>query len=609
MDEHTPSDSSGETLAGQPELALKILVGDRKDDVVPVHGELLIGRSPECNLRVGDPRVSRRHVLLMNPEGQLHLRDLDSQNGTWVNSTRVDHIKLRNGDHIRIGSVRFQVVPAQRRRSALELVDGGTGSMRVSRFDPRTISRGTSLPIEPSSLNSDDEAQRQRREEVLARLRNYAAVVDLSQRIQSEPDVQTMLRDVLGELVTMLQADRGIVALVEDAPDALRPEVVVYRDGSTPEGIISLSRTITRQVMEARCGVITHVSTDLPTSVSLLASSMRTLLAVPLQAGARALGMIEISSLSPDGRFTEMDLELVQVVASTLGPELHQRELAAEQERTIARLKEAQRQLAKLDELKRRARRADGLTRQVKKTAHEMNNQLLTLNSIGLLKEFSTASGEATAYVEQLEVSAKRLAELLGQLVDEVDNTARQHRRRPGSLAEVARSAERSMRFVPALKNHRLDLVIVDDPFVVLDQGAIRDVVINLLRNAGQAIDHDQGHIVLRVEKCDGYGTLQVVDNGPGIPADLLEHIFEEHVTTKEDGMGVGLAIARATVERHGGELTVHTKVGSGTTFTVQLPLALTAPPSRSGGPIELSETSEFDDDDPTGCHPIPGLD
>ena len=138
------------------------------------------------------------------------------------------------------------------------LVDGGTGDMRVSRFDPRTISRGTSLP------GADDlpgAPSQQRLEESLARLRNYAGVVELSNRIRGQSDVNTMLHEVLGELLVYLKADRGIVALVEDAPDELRPEVVGTGTAGA-QGVISLSWTIAKKVMEGRVGVITDVALD-----------------------------------------------------------------------------------------------------------------------------------------------------------------------------------------------------------------------------------------------------------------------------------------------------------------------------------------------------------
>jgi two-component system NtrC family sensor kinase len=75
---------------------------------------------------------------------------------------------------------------------------------------------------------------------------------------------------------------------------------------------------------------------------------------------------------------------------------------------------------------------------------------------------------------------------------------------------------------------------------------------------------------------------LEVRDDGPGIPADILPHIFDPFMTTKENGHGVGLglAISHSIVERHHGHINVQTEAGRGTTFTVTLPIAgADAPP------------------------------
>jgi signal transduction histidine kinase len=70
---------------------------------------------------------------------------------------------------------------------------------------------------------------------------------------------------------------------------------------------------------------------------------------------------------------------------------------------------------------------------------------------------------------------------------------------------------------------------------------------------------------------------IEIADNGPGIPADLLDRIYEPFFTTKEVGKGTGqgLALARATIERHSGTLDCTSDAGEGTTFTIRLPLEL----------------------------------
>lgn len=62
-------------------------------------------------------------------------------------------------------------------------------------------------------------------------------------------------------------------------------------------------------------------------------------------------------------------------------------------------------------------------------------------------------------------------------------------------------------------------------------------------------------------------------DTGPGIAADMLPHIFEPFITTKEYGLGLGLSICYDIIEKHGGQITLDSQLGQGTSFTVWLPV------------------------------------
>jgi two-component system, NtrC family, sensor kinase len=105
-------------------------------------------------------------------------------------------------------------------------------------------------------------------------------------------------------------------------------------------------------------------------------------------------------------------------------------------------------------------------------------------------------------------------------------------------------------------------------------------VVMNLLVNAAQAFspDADARRISISLSSEHGWAQLSVEDNGRGIPEDTLPRIFEPFFTTKIDsgGTGLGLAIVRDVVHRHGGEISVKSRLGQGTTFRVTLPLEAT---------------------------------
>ena len=94
----------------------------------------------------------------------------------------------------------------------------------------------------------------------------------------------------------------------------------------------------------------------------------------------------------------------------------------------------------------------------------------------------------------------------------------------------------------------------------------------NLLLNAMQATD-GAGTIRVEISLLDGDAAITVVDTGRGIAPEHLSNIFRPFYTTKGNGTGLGLSVARRTVEDHHGRIEVSSELGSGTTFSVVLPL------------------------------------
>jgi nitrogen fixation/metabolism regulation signal transduction histidine kinase len=119
---------------------------------------------------------------------------------------------------------------------------------------------------------------------------------------------------------------------------------------------------------------------------------------------------------------------------------------------------------------------------------------------------------------------------------------------------------------------------------VMMDRQMLRRVVINLLRNAAQALaQHPRpgAKIVLRLERKHRTYELAVEDNGPGIPKDLRESVFDPYVTTKTYGTGLGLAIAKKIVIEHGGTIAAGESDLGGARLCVRLPLAEKGPGPR----------------------------
>jgi len=109
---------------------------------------------------------------------------------------------------------------------------------------------------------------------------------------------------------------------------------------------------------------------------------------------------------------------------------------------------------------------------------------------------------------------------------------------------------------------------------VAVDRVQIQQVLINLMRNAIEAMrDSPQKQLVVRTRQISPeWLQIEVEDTGPGISDEVAPQLFQPFVTTKPNGMGIGLSISRRIIESHGGELTVKRNAAGGATFTFSLP-------------------------------------
>jgi signal transduction histidine kinase len=124
--------------------------------------------------------------------------------------------------------------------------------------------------------------------------------------------------------------------------------------------------------------------------------------------------------------------------------------------------------------------------------------------------------------------------------------------------------------------------------------GQLNQVWMNLLSNAAQAV-RGPGEVVISTRIDRDWVSVAISDTGSGIPEEQLSRIFDPFFTTKPvgEGTGLGLSISYGIIERHGGAIAVKSEVGSGTTFTVTIPICAAARTSAKAEPNLLEETSD----------------
>ncbi|MBI2526222.1 MAG: hypothetical protein HYV93_09595 [Candidatus Rokubacteria bacterium] len=109
-------------------------------------------------------------------------------------------------------------------------------------------------------------------------------------------------------------------------------------------------------------------------------------------------------------------------------------------------------------------------------------------------------------------------------------------------------------------------------PPMAIDRSLLRQAVLNLVKNGLEALSQG-GMLTVTTRRLDDTVEILVSDTGPGIPPDIGRRLFEQFFTTKPQGTGLGLSISRQIVEEHGGRMTWDSRPGSGTTFTISLPI------------------------------------
>jgi signal transduction histidine kinase len=113
-------------------------------------------------------------------------------------------------------------------------------------------------------------------------------------------------------------------------------------------------------------------------------------------------------------------------------------------------------------------------------------------------------------------------------------------------------------------------------PVIRLDANLLKQILLNIIMNALQAMEDDGGKLLVETAAAGNEKVSFIItDNGPGIPVEAIDRIFDRYFTTKKpgEGTGLGLFVTKSLVETMGGEITVTSRSGGGTTFTVTLPL------------------------------------
>lgn len=207
--------------------------------------------------------------------------------------------------------------------------------------------------------------------------------------------------------------------------------------------------------------------------------------------------------------------------------------------------------------------------------AHEINNPLTAIiaNAQILRHEIPEEDSELLDSVKLIEMAGRRASQVVRNLL----GIARKEKYEfePIDLNETVQSALALVQHELVGRSIKVNLDLAADmPRVLVSYDQLQGVWINLVLNAIDAIDKEEGQINIVTRYADDVFQVIITDNGKGIPPDYLPRLFEPFFTTKSPGRGtgLGLSVCQRVIRQHGGNISVDSQYGKWTRFTVSLP-------------------------------------
>jgi two-component system sensor kinase FixL len=243
-------------------------------------------------------------------------------------------------------------------------------------------------------------------------------------------------------------------------------------------------------------------------------------------------------------------------------------------------LKESQIRLQELQGELLHVSRLSAMGEMASALAHEINQPLAAISNYmkGSRRLLAVSSDPIAPKIEAAMDKAAEQAIRAGQIIRRLREFAARGEsdKRAESLAKLIEDATALALLGHRERNMTVTIEVKADDLVLADRVQIQQVLVNLMRNAVEAMaESEQRELTIRCEKvADEMVEVTVADTGKGLPDGARDNLFRPFFTTKESGMGVGLSISRSIVEAHGGNMRAEPNAAGGATFVFSLPSA-----------------------------------
>ncbi|MBK8988450.1 MAG: GAF domain-containing sensor histidine kinase [Chloroflexi bacterium] len=403
------------------------------------------------------------------------------------------------------------------------------------------------------------ETEQQRPSSPAIRADSLQRLLEISTRLSSTLQLDTLLDLVMDVATELTHTEAASILLVDQKTGQLHfaastgsqmpKDIIVPLDTSIAGWVVRTGRSLVLADVQADDRFYASVDED-------LAFHTRSMLAVPLVTAKGIIGCLEVINKIDNSTYSPQDMAILEALASQSAVAIlnahlfYQSDLLAE-------------------------------------IMHELKTPLMAITTASeLMARSDFPAAKQAEVVRMIQRESERLSRMTQEFVDfaRLESGRMQLARRPVDIAEVVHDVLRLSQAQADARQIRLTAVCLpalpspaDSPCLVGDQDRLKQALLNLVSN-GIKYNREHGRLTITADSITDRVVLTVSDTGPGIAPEDLPHLFERfyRIPGSEDhaeGSGLGLAIAEKIVREHNGRLAVYSEVGTGTTFTIELPL------------------------------------
>ena len=524
-----------------------------------------LGRDHANLMQLHDQEVSRNHAEIRQVNDRYLLYDLQSSNGTFVNSQAVTEQVLQNGDRIQLG------------RTLLIFMRGAEPSREEGGDDVDIVGRESAEGSRiVKSIRQQESAVFSRVEEGsespwLARARsNLQIMYRTALAVSHTLDIDQLLQRIMELIFEWVEADRGCIMLIDPETDELMPKVSRHRRRGSGEQKerLSISRTILDYVLEQKEGVLTSDAREdqrWDPAASIVRLGVREAICVPMQGRYGIVGAIYIDTYTPPGRdiqrtankFSEEHLKLMVAIG-------HQAALAVEDTSYYSAMVQAERLAA--------------MGQTIATLSHHVKNILQGVRGGSYLIEEGLKGGDFEIVRKGWKIVERNQDKISNLVMDMLTfSKERQPDLMPGNLNHLIFEIAELMQIRAAEAG--VELVVrpqPDLPDLLFDADLMHRAVLNVVTNA---VDACEKCTPARVTLSAGLAAdqhlayVRIDDSGEGIPAESQVKIFSVFESLKGiRGTGLGLPVSRKILREHGGDIRLESECGVGSSFFLEFP-------------------------------------